>query len=351
MTETTTPAKSRIGWVDYAKGICIILVVMYHVVGGLNWHFDGEGWMQPVVDFARPFRMPDFFLISGLFLSRTLFGPTATYFDRKLLHFIYFYVLWLTLQLPVLEYRALLDAPTYFAKLYILALFEPTNTLWFVHMLAVFYVVTWLVRGVNKYLVLAVAIGLQTAYQFGLIDTGWNVIDRFANRYVYFYFGYMAAPFVFALAERIASRRAVFLSILPAWGVANWMMVGANMHNMPGTSLILGMAGAFAVCAVSASLDRSNLLTGLRFAGQNSIVIYLSFLFPKLAMEQVFLRFGLPFDSLGWASLISLTLAVVIPLIFYLAIRETPLSMLYIRPSWAKWETLSRHTTGRLARR
>ena len=33
-------APQRVGWVDYAKGICIILVVMMHAVNGVEHLFD-----------------------------------------------------------------------------------------------------------------------------------------------------------------------------------------------------------------------------------------------------------------------------------------------------------------------
>ncbi len=54
--------------------------------------------MGYVVEFARPFRMPDFFLIAGLFLARRIDAPWRLYLDRKVLHFFYFYALWLTIQ-------------------------------------------------------------------------------------------------------------------------------------------------------------------------------------------------------------------------------------------------------------
>src|SRR5215470_10977119 len=58
----------RIDWVDYAKGICIVMVVMMHSVLGVELAAGQTGFMHAVVAFAKPFRMPDFFLISGLFL-------------------------------------------------------------------------------------------------------------------------------------------------------------------------------------------------------------------------------------------------------------------------------------------
>ena len=63
-------ASTRIDWVDYAKGICIVMVVMMHSVLGVEMAAGDTGFMHAVVMFAKPFRMPDFFLISGLFLSR-----------------------------------------------------------------------------------------------------------------------------------------------------------------------------------------------------------------------------------------------------------------------------------------
>ncbi len=63
-------ADGRLAWVDIAKGICILLVVMMHSVIGTGTALGGEGFLHPVVAFAKPFRIPDFFLLSGLFLGR-----------------------------------------------------------------------------------------------------------------------------------------------------------------------------------------------------------------------------------------------------------------------------------------
>ncbi len=88
----------RIDWVDYAKGICIILVVMMHSTLGVEAATGQTGWLHAVVEFALPFRVPAFFLISGLFLARTIDRDWRVYLDRKVLHFVYFYLLWMTIQ-------------------------------------------------------------------------------------------------------------------------------------------------------------------------------------------------------------------------------------------------------------
>ena len=88
----------RIDWVDYAKGICIVMVVMMHSTLGVEAAADAQSWMHALVEFAKPFRMPDFFLISGLFLARVIDRDWRRYLDRKVVHFLYFYVLWVTIQ-------------------------------------------------------------------------------------------------------------------------------------------------------------------------------------------------------------------------------------------------------------
>src|SRR6266702_5914223 len=94
----TLTSHERVDWVDYAKGFCIVMVVMMHSTLGVEAALGREGWLHYAVAFAKPFRMPDFFLISGLFLARVIDRDWRTYLDRKVVHFAYFYVLWVTLQ-------------------------------------------------------------------------------------------------------------------------------------------------------------------------------------------------------------------------------------------------------------
>ena len=87
--------------------------------------------------------MPDFFLISGLFLARVIDRDWRTYLDRKVVHFAYFYVLWVTIQFafkaPGLCCRARRAGV---AGLYLQAFVQPFGTLWFIYLLPIFFVVT-----------------------------------------------------------------------------------------------------------------------------------------------------------------------------------------------------------------
>src|SRR6202162_2194362 len=133
----------RIDWVDSAKGIFIVMVLMMHSVLGVELAAGQTGFMHLLVAFAKPFRMPDFFLISGLFLSVVIDRDWRTYLDRKVVHFGYFYVLWVPIQFGF-------KAPSFAAEagwahvglMYLESFIEPFGTLWFIYLLPVFFVVT-----------------------------------------------------------------------------------------------------------------------------------------------------------------------------------------------------------------
>eukprot|EP01036_Dinobryon_divergens_P013329 gene13329-17978_t len=63
---------ARLNWVDTAKGMSIILVVMMYCVFNVGQDLEGVGLFHYVIGFATPFRMPEFFLLSGLFLDQVL---------------------------------------------------------------------------------------------------------------------------------------------------------------------------------------------------------------------------------------------------------------------------------------
>src|SRR6201992_2444248 len=161
MTANGTKAEARIDWVDYAKGICIVMVVMMHSVLGVELAAGQTGFMHVVVAFAKPFRMPDFFLISGLFLSLVIDRDWRTYLDRKVVHFAYFYVLWVTIQFGFKAPGFAAESSwSHVATLYLESFIEPFGTLWFIYLLPVFFVVIKLTRNVSPILLWAAAAAL-----------------------------------------------------------------------------------------------------------------------------------------------------------------------------------------------
>ena len=299
-TSTAPLSGARIDWVDYAKGICIVMVVMMHSVLGVELAAGQTGFMHAFVAFAKPFRMPDFFLISGLFLPLVIDRDWRTYLDRKVLHFAYFYVLWVTIQFGFKAPAFATEAGwSHAGFLYLESFIEPFGTLWFIYLLPVFFCVIKLTRGVPPILVWGAAALLETAH----VATGWTVIDEFCARFVYIHSGYLFAGTVFALSDRARAHPVLALAGLGLWAVVNGGLVAFGHSEWPLVSLALGLAGACAIVTLGTLLARMRWLNFLRFLGEHSIVIYLAFFLPMAATRTLLLHAGSIHD-IGAISLI-----------------------------------------------
>lgn len=324
MVSANTP---RIDWVDYAKGICIVMVVMMHSTLGVEAAAGAEGWMHYAVAFAKPFRMPDFFLIAGLFLARTIDRDWLRYLDRKVVHFLYFYVLWVTIQFAF-------KAPGFAAEMgavgvareYALAFIEPFGTLWFIYLLPVFFVVTKLTRYLPPLMIFIAAAILESLR----IHTGWIMVDEFAARFVYFFTGYWLAGHVFALASAAQERPALALVALPVWALINGALVFGGYAELPGVSLALGFAGAMSIVTVAALLARADILDLLRHAGEHSIAVYLAFFLPMAVTRIMLLKSGIVTD-IGTVALLVTAAGVIMPLILRWLVAGTRLDFLFRR--------------------
>jgi uncharacterized membrane protein YcfT len=322
--------RQRVDWVDYAKGFCIVFVVMMHSTLGVGNAMGQEGWLHTVVAFAKPFRMPDFFMISGLFLAQVIDRNWRTYLDRKVVHFVYFYLLWTAIQFafkaPVFVHEHGVLSTMW---LYVESFWEPFGTLWFIYLLPIFFVVTKLARsaGVPAPVVWLAGAALEIAH----IHTGLTVIDEFASRFVYFYTGYIFATHIFALATEVGERPEMALAGLTFWGVVNGVLVFNGFADLSVVSLALGLAGAAAVVTVSVLLAKSDLATPLRYCGRNSIVIYLAFFLPMAASRVLLIKTGWISDVGTISALVTLA-GVIGALLCFWAVRHTLLSFLFERP-------------------
>jgi uncharacterized membrane protein YcfT len=329
---------NRLAWVDVAKGLCIVLVVMMHATLSTGVTLGGEGFLHTIVTFAKPFRMPDFFLLSGLFLGRVIDRDWRLFLDRRLVHFAYFYVLWVLIQ-SVVKYGQIVDGagPMAFLSHLAMAVVEPYSTLWFIYVLAVFSVCTKLLRRVPAPLLLGLAILLESIP----VHSGSNLVDEFCARYVWFLLGYLCAERIFTFADWVRRNAGAALTGLALWAVVNAVMAFTQTHlsfaptlaQLPGLSLLLGGAGALAIITVGALLTRAGgpVTDFLRTCGQRSIVIYLAFFLP-MAFTRTLIAKTEAITDIGVASLAVTVVAVLVPLALERLVRNTRFDFLFERP-------------------
>jgi uncharacterized membrane protein YcfT len=336
MALATSPV--RHDWMDYAKGICIIAVVTFYTTNHVSEALERTTWMQYWIEFARPFRMPDFFFISGLLLGRVIERPWRTYADTKVVHYLYFFVVWSLLYFTLrLVVGSAGDTPARVGAEFVKMMTHgPFAMLWFVQMLAFYFVLTKLLRRVAPWLVFALAV----VWYLAPIETGWSQVNRAGERYVFFFAGYWIAPMAFVYARWVAAHRGVALTGILAWTVLDAMLVFSGAADWRGVSLVLGFLGAFAVIGAAALLQSVRAFDVLRRCGQDSLPIYVGFFLPMWAIVNLYEWSAdrlshAPLEP-GAAAVLFAVFSIAIALAAEQAARGTRLAWLYERPHWAR---------------
>lgn len=334
---------NRLAWVDMAKGLSIFLVVTMYCAASVGEDTGQVGFLHWSIAFAMPFRMPEFFLLSGLFLSKVINRPWKRFVDRRVVHYLYFYALWAVIHIVFKEAlvgRNIGGAASSLAW----AVVAPYGVLWFIYMLAVFGLASKLLHELKApaWAVLAVAAILQMAD----IHAGSYLVDQFAEYFVYFYAGAKFAPQVFRLGGWSADRPLLALAVLVAWAVINALLVFSPGFEMapvhirmgwaalPGVHLILAFAGAAAICMTSAMLARLPAMEWLRWLGSKSLVIYVAFVLPMGIARVLLLAVGI--NEVNLVSLLTMIVAITAPLVLWWIVQKIGLGkFLFERPAWA----------------
>ncbi|HUX84278.1 MAG TPA: acyltransferase [Chitinophagaceae bacterium] len=102
---TEGATRSRMPWIDYTKGIAIILVIYRHVWFGLTrdkldtFHYL---YLKHANDIVYSFRMPLFFILSGIFVGKSLAKRTRKQFIvNKFDTLLYPYLIWAFIQVTL----------------------------------------------------------------------------------------------------------------------------------------------------------------------------------------------------------------------------------------------------------
>jgi uncharacterized membrane protein YcfT len=334
----------RLSWVDAAKGVSIILVVMMYSAYNTGEYTGQVGFLHYVIGFATPFRMPEFFLISGLFLSQVVSRPWLQFVDRRVVHYLYFYVLWVTIMLGLKIGVYELDFIKMLKQL-AFAMAQPYGVLWFVYLLALFGLVTKMLYQVSvpAWAVLPVAIGLEVLSP----HSSSYVVTQFAAYFVFFYLGFLTGPAILKLVDlcqRYPKRACAGLCV---WAVVNGVLVfspgyavqpvGMEMGSavLPGLHFVLAVAGTLALCIACGLVVNLPFSSWLVSLGKHSLVIYLAFTIPMSLFRAVALKSGLITDT-GMLSVLVIIVSIVSSLAVYVTVKWTGIgNFLFERPRWA----------------
>ncbi|MEV7327676.1 acyltransferase family protein [Micromonospora sp. NPDC093244] len=281
-------APQRARWADAAKGFCIILVVLWHVVVkdylGVDWHVGVPvpGLWGALGEQFLPLRMPLFFTISGVFAANAVQRPWRVVARGRVAGFLYLYALWLLIHTVVLAVAP--DFPTGRATS-VPGLLEqltvtPSN-LWYLYALALYFTLAKATRTAPRLLVVVPAGVLSAVVAAGLLETPGNRAGLYQNL-VFFLAGLYLRPQIERWAATATRRRLVLTS--GAYCLALVAMAVAGAQRWWGVwPLVSVVAVAFGVTA-AARLERWPTLSGrLATLGQVTLPVYVIHM-PVLAV-------------------------------------------------------------------
>jgi uncharacterized membrane protein YcfT len=313
MTETAVARSSaeivsRLAWVDAAKGLSIVLVVLHHTV----YFLDTSGLAPaPIVagnEELASLRMPLFFLASGLLVAGPLAAPWRTLLHKRVAFFLWLYLLWTLIRF------------TFFATLVpsgidpddsadpmnvFLALVLPGPSMWFLYALALFSVIGKLLLRVPVAAQLGVSAALSALAGAGLLDfdSRWVAICRFL---FFFLLGWHARQLIEDLARSssLAKVMAAALVCVAAAGGA----VALGVRTVPGVAWALNCAAVVFGVLFAAWISRYAMGRPLVALGRRTLPIYLTHMLWLAAIMAGVRLVGLP-EVVAYALPVVITIA------------------------------------------
>lgn len=358
MSTTTAPVapkrskrapKQRVGWVDAAKGLCILLVVLGHAITELEAHGYYTAWWPSFNFFLGPIRMPLFFLLSGLFAGKALKESWHKLANRRIWVMVYLYVVWVPLRdlvlflMPYTHVDAdgivypppIVERSEWGPRIYntLHALIEPTSYLWFLWALALFAIITRACRRIHPVIQIIVAGLISVWAPFEAVSWSWDFVSKMLFFYV---LGMYGAPWIFKMAQR-RNGISLVISLVAFLSVAIWVQVtysSFNEGNVGFTRVYLSTTGALAAVNVMSMLQNTRLVVPFEKVGGRTLPIFLMHI-PMLVLVMIVFDLILPADP----QLVIMTpLVTIIAAMLCLGLHRVLLKIgagwLFVRPAW-----------------
>jgi len=328
-------AKPRLVWIDTARGLAIVLVVLLHAT---DWIQETAINIQPWDDMnevINTLRMPLFFMCAGILATKWLYAAWADLIAKKAFFLGWLYLLWQVVGSleAIVAAQITGDRLTPLRMLVSLASspVRPRFELWFIWALALFFL---LARYCSRFPLgpQLSAAGLVAAVAFSSlvpqVNLGWN---GFVEYYLFFLIGCYYRPLLLVLARRLTPPLSGVL--VTGWLALTSITYVTGLINVPGIGIMVRLLGLVAGVAVAVLLQKVRVFS---YLGSRTLQVYLAHT-PII----VVLVFGLnhvattgPVQALKWVLPLVFTAAAVgLALLLHAALIRTPAKLMYEPPS------------------
>ncbi|RZT84763.1 acyltransferase-like protein [Pseudonocardia sediminis] len=306
---------SRTAWVDAAKGLCIALVVLHHVVMFLKPHGLVPAPLDLLNTALASLRMPLFFLASGLFLASALDRPWRVMAHRRVALFAWLYLLWTTAQFALFAVLPTGTAPataTQSATGLLLSPVVPAPSLWFLYALAVFSLAARLLRRVPAAVLLVVTAVSSAFVGAGTVEIGsfgWEFMARYA---FFFVLGWHGRRLVGRLASATSPPRVLAGGLLAGAAAAAAVLLG--VRDVPGVAFALNLLAVGVGVLLAAEIVRWRAGRVVVALGRATLPIYLTnvLVIGGLTALTAVLTAGWPLPAVAQYAVVGLVAAVTV---------------------------------------
>jgi fucose 4-O-acetylase-like acetyltransferase len=330
-------------WIDYARGICIILVCYRHCFEGLkqaklNIHD------YPTLEILNicfySFRMPLFFIISGLFVSASLSKKgIGNYIGNRFKIIFYPLLIWgglqVTMQLLMKDYvnahRHPIDYLNLIIRPRLIEQFWYLNALFFVG--AIYAILKYYLRiKLWQHVVLSTILYSISSY-IHFFEINAYLFADILHYYIYFCIGDLLSGF-FLKSNREATLTSAkwIIPSLVLFIASQYLYTLLNINHtnpkfnyytdsyvsdkMPAFSFFVSLCGCLFIIQVAYLLQRTGAMKWLRVVGYHSLYIYLVHVMV-IAAVRIFVMRVLHIQSIPVIIVPAMIAGIIIPMVLY----------------------------------
>lgn len=271
--------KSRLGWVDTARGICTCIVIFGHVIANAR---DARLIAQPSIwtdlfYFIYTFHMPAFMFLCGLFVQRRLQNGAVRFLRPLFATLAWPYLLWGSAILLAEWLGQKVRSPVDTSSVDVSLLWTPIAWLWFLWVLGLFHVVA---ASVARFPTGLIAIGLlaQAVDALGHLPP---LLHGFCYFLIFYAAGVVLGPRVADL--RLSGHQVAIAGVATIPLAVFAMKTGSAPWSL--AAVPAAIAGIVSIYGMSRQLSANTLLN---FLGRRSMPLYVVHIF-FIAATRVFL--------------------------------------------------------------
>ncbi|WPV65121.1 acyltransferase [Chitinophaga sp. LS1] len=335
---STAKPGNRLAWIDYARGIAIILVLYRHIFEGISRsgvEASQFKWLENANIIFYSFRMPLFFILSGVFIGKSLAKRgMKSLIVNKFNILLYPYLLWSALQITIqICLSGLVNADRGWADYgYIFIYPRRIDQFWYLYALfnvTVLYILTKekLRLKIWHQLLIGLAAYMYSSYvSVHHIDLGF--IYDICHFYIFFAIGELVADQILDSTKYpLYGSWGLFAALLPFFAAGQYYFLMTNLEmkynlfveeHQPLLFALIALVGCAFMINISFLLQRYGSVKLLRVAGFHSLYIYVSHVLVASAVRMCLVKvFHITY--LPVLLVICLCFAVVIPILLYKA--------------------------------